>query len=101
MPLIEELPTTSTTRASHGWAYVPDTGPAKALLQPGGRKRGVGRDGAANRGDVSAKQQKIVQARLADLEKENYKDTAIPIPARAKEKGQSGPKDIISFGTSD
>lgn len=87
MPLIEELPTTNATRISHGWAYVPDTGPAKAVLPPGGRKRGAARDGAANRADGSAKQAKILQARLADLDKENYKDTTIPIPPRAKEKG--------------
>lgn len=86
MPLIEELPTTTTSRASHGWAYVPDTGPAKAIL-PGTRKRGATRNTATNRGDGSAKQAKIVQTRLADLEKENYKDTAIPIPTKAKEKG--------------
>ena len=89
MPLIEELPTTNATRISHGWAYVPDTGPAKAILPPGGRKRGAARDGAANRADGSAKQAKILQARLADLDKENYKDTTIPIPPRAKEKGSS------------
>jgi hypothetical protein len=89
MPLIEELPTTNTTRISHGWAYVPDTGPAKAILPPGGRKRGAARDGVANRADGSAKHAKILQARLADLDKENYKDTTIPIPPRAKEKSSS------------
>lgn len=87
MPLIEELPTTTTIRASHGWAYVPDTGPTKAIL-PGNRKRGAARESATNRGDGSAKQAKIVQARLADLEKENYKDTTIPIPTRPKDKGE-------------
>lgn len=89
MPLIEELPTTNATRISHGWAYVPDTGPAKAILPPGGRKRGTARDGAGNRADGTAKQAKLLQARLADLDKENYKDTTIPIPPRAKEKGSS------------
>ena len=87
MPLIEELPTTNTTRASHGWAYVPDTGPAKAILPPGSRKRGAARESAANRSDGSAKQAKIIQARLAGLEKENYKDATIAIPARPKDKG--------------
>ena len=61
MPLIEELPTTNATRISHGWAYVPDTGPSKAILPPGGRKRGIARDGAANRADGTAKQAKILQ----------------------------------------
>jgi zinc finger HIT domain-containing protein 1 len=95
MPLIEELPTTTASRVSHGWAYVPDTGPAKAILPPGSRKRGAARDGAANRADGTAKQAKIVQARLADLDKENYKDTTIPIPPRPKDKGSSR---IITYG---
>lgn len=89
MPLIEELPTTAATRVSHGWAYVPDTQPTKTILPPGSRKRGAAREGAANRADGSAKQAKIIQARLADLDKENYKDATIPIPPRAKEKGSS------------
>jgi hypothetical protein len=89
MPLIEELPTATATRVSHGWAYVPDTGPAKSILPPGSRKRGTVRDGATNRGDGSAKQAKIIQARLADLDKENYKDANIPIPYRPKDKGVS------------
>ena len=79
MPLIEELPTTTAARVSHGWAYVPDTGPAKAVIPPGSRKRGAARDGTASRADGSAKQAKIIQARLADLDKENYKDSTIPI----------------------
>jgi zinc finger HIT domain-containing protein 1 len=91
MPLIEELPTTTATRISHGWAYVPDTGPAKAILPPGSRKRGAAKDSAGNRADGSAKQAKIIQARLADLDKENYKDTAVPIPPRTKDKGSFGP----------
>lgn len=87
MPLIEELPTTTAAHVSHGWAYVPDTGPAKGVIPPGSRKRGAARDGTANRADGSAKQAKIIQARLADLDKENYKDSTIPIPPRPKDKG--------------
>jgi len=87
MPLIEELPTATSARVTHGWAYVPDTGPAKVLL-PGNRKRGLARESAANRGDTTAKQQKIIQARLNDLEKENYKDATIHIPQGQREKGE-------------
>jgi zinc finger HIT domain-containing protein 1 len=96
MPLIEELPTTAATRVSHGWAYVPDTQPTKTILPPGSRKRGAAREGAANRADGSAKQAKIIQARLADLDKENYKDAAIPIPHRPKEKGSFQPQHFQS-----
>jgi len=79
MPLIEELPTTTATRISHGWAYEPDTGPAKAILPHGSRKRGAVRDVGANRADGSAKQAKIVQARLAlgqgELQKHDNTDS--------------------------
>lgn len=87
MSLIEELPTTSTTRATHGWAYVPDVGHdlSKTAIQTGPRKRGAARDLSGGRGDVSVKHKKAIQSRLAELEKENYKDTTIPIPAKNKD----------------
>jgi zinc finger HIT domain-containing protein 1 len=89
MPLIEELPVTSTNvRASHGWAYVPDTAtaPNPAAAQLGSRKRG--RDGASKiitaqaAHKLSAKQEKAIQQRLNDLGKENYREANIPIPKR-------------------
>ena len=87
MPLIEELPNSSVSRTTHGWAYVPDTGrdPAKINIPTGTRKRGAVRDAASSRDNISAKQQKAVQARLAELEKENFKDTTIPIPPKHKD----------------
>jgi len=92
MPLIEELPTTSSTRVSHGWAYVPDsTGPI-SVVQSGSRKRG--RDGASNATAaaqrMSAKQEKAIQQRLHDLDKENHREIQIPVPKRdgAREKGR-------------
>ncbi|KAK5190123.1 hypothetical protein LTR47_010050 [Exophiala xenobiotica] len=89
MPLIEELPVTSmNVRASHGWAYVPDTAaaPNPAAAQLGSRKRG--RDGAPRTmtaqaaHKLSAKQEKAIQQRLNDLGKENYREANIPIPKR-------------------
>lgn len=84
MPLIEELPVTSTIKASHGWAYVPDTGPI-AAQQPGARDRK--RAAAAttkHTANASAKQQKAIQQRLDSLNKENFKDgVTVPIPARS------------------
>ncbi|EXJ95315.1 hypothetical protein A1O1_00435 [Capronia coronata CBS 617.96] len=95
MPLIEELPVTSThNRPSHGWTYVPDTGapnpiPSAPLLL-GSRKRG--RDGTTTHAStaqsqaaahkLSAKQEKAIQQRLNDLGKENYRDVHIPVPKR-------------------
>lgn len=83
MPLIEELPVTSTIKASHGWAYVPDTGPI-AAQQPGirDRKRAAAAS-TKHTANASAKQQKAIQQRLDSLNKENYKDgVTVPIPAR-------------------
>lgn len=89
MPLIEELPVTQTTRVTHGWAYVPDTGLAIQAVQPGTRKRGAARDGGARgRGDFTAKLQRAREKRLADLEKENHKDIPIPIPPRPKDRSK-------------
>ena len=88
MPLIEELPTTTTQRASHGWAYVPDTGFPIAAVQPSTRKRGAARDPTSS-ATATAKQQKAIQQRLNDLDKENYKDVQIPIPVRKdRDKGR-------------
>ncbi|KIV91744.1 hypothetical protein PV10_06251 [Exophiala mesophila] len=111
MPLIEELPvTTNHHRATHGWTYVPDI--SSSLLNPPpppasgassssaaaalkSRKRG--RDGVAKAKEatatsrtgtsspfqkLSAKQEKAIQQRLNDLNKENARDMHIPIPKR-------------------
>lgn len=83
MPLIEELPVASTIKASHGWAYVPDTGPI-AAQQPGirDRKRAAAVS-SKHTATATAKQQKAIQQRLDSLNKENYKDgVTVPIPAR-------------------
>ena len=97
MPLIEELPVTTTIRASHGWTYVPDTGAPTPAVQLGSRKRG--RDGTttatshSSAYSLSAKQEKAIQQRLNDLNRENYRETNIPIPkrdgARSIEKKQT------------
>lgn len=82
MPLIEVLPSGLPSRAAQpGWAYVPDTGPI-AAVQPGQRKRG--RDD--NVVGSSAKQQKAIEQRLRDLDRENYKDIQIPIPKSDRDR---------------
>lgn len=96
MPLIEELPVKTTIRASHGWTYVPDTAAPIASTQLPSRKRA--RDGTtaasvsaaahSSAHKLSAKQEKAIQQRLHDLNKENYRDAAIPIPKRDAAKSK-------------
>ena len=101
MPLIEELPLSAPRQAQPGWAYVPDTtlNPI-AAIQPGQRKRG--RTGQPSAATTSAKQQKAIDQRLRDLEKENYKDVHIPIPkregsAKAGKKMTSNVRRILGY----
>ena len=88
MPLIEELPVTQTSRISHGWAYVPDTGAPIAAMQAGGRKRGAPRD-ADNKilySNPTIKQQKATQQRLERLGEDNWSKQTVPLPARSRTK---------------
>ncbi len=86
MPLIEVLPNSTNATAAPGWAYVPDTGydPSKAPIQPTGvRQRGARTvtfaDGAEK---SSVKQQNAIAKRLAELDKDNYRDVQIAVPSR-------------------
>jgi len=103
MPLIEELPVSQTIKASHGWAYVPDTGPI-ASQQPGTRDRKRAAATTSRSAAVStAKREKATQQRLESLNKENYKDgVAVPIPSsnRERDKGRkvtSNVKRILGY----
>ncbi|KAK5946599.1 hypothetical protein PMZ80_000742 [Knufia obscura] len=103
MPLIEELPVSQTIKASHGWAYVPDTGPI-AAQQPGTRDRKRAAAAASSRpaATSTAKKEKAVQQRLDSLNKENYKDVVVPIPPsnRERDKGRkvtSNVKRILGY----
>lgn len=121
MPLIEELPVTTTHhRATHGWTYIPDTGsslpapplpsnlqgdPTSITTSAPLKSRKRGRDGAnqnaystfsaANSGvggpngfhKLSAKQEKAIQQRLNDLNKENHREIHIAIPKRDRNIG--------------
>lgn len=95
MPLIEVLPLNTSHRTQPGWAYVADTAgqPSTSSGAPlaQNRKRAArfnasGPDAAR----TSAKQQKAIEARLKDLDKENYRDVALPIPKRGE--GRDAPK---------
>lgn len=87
MPLIEELPVSQTIKASHGWAYVADTGPIHAQ-QAGTRDRKRAAVPSSRTAATStAKRDKAVQQRLDSLNKENYRDgVAVPIPTSNRER---------------
>lgn len=82
MPLIEELPVINPIKASHGWAYVTDTGPI-AAQQPGTRDRKRAAASTARNGaTTTAKREKAIQTRLDSLNKENAREVTIAVPAR-------------------
>ena len=85
MPLIEVLPN-STSISTPGWAYVPDTGydPSKAPIQPGARKRNA-RIAGPGGADSTARQNAVILKRLADLDKDNFKDVHIAAPSKSKD----------------
>lgn len=93
MPHIEVIPvTTGGTAPAPGWAYVPDIGydPSKAAINPSGRKRTAARQSqhqadAYNAGsggnaisDLPARQQTAILKRIAELDRDNQKDVALP-----------------------
>ena len=85
MVFIEEVANSASVSAP-GWAYVPDTGfdPSKAPIQPSARKRNAR---IQQGGDTTARQSNAILKRLAELDKDNFKDTHIPVPTRQKEGG--------------
>lgn len=90
MPLITELPISQTTRPSHGWAYVPDTGAPIAAMAATTRKRGAPRSSTTNKilpqNNPSAKQQKATLQRLERLAEDNWSKQTVPLPPRARTK---------------
>ncbi|KAL8835007.1 MAG: hypothetical protein Q9170_003497 [Blastenia crenularia] len=87
MPGIEILPN-STSISAPGWAYVPDNGydPSKAAIQPTGARKRAARTTGITGGDTTTRQNNATLKHLAELDKDNYKDVQIPVPARFKEK---------------
>ncbi|KAL4936104.1 hypothetical protein BDV06DRAFT_114009 [Aspergillus oleicola] len=92
---VEVLPNTSTTTLTPGWTYAPIPSKSfdaqKASLPTTGRKRGI-RD--PSRIDISSRQATAVARHLAELDRENHRDVAIPIPAR-----KDGPRESATRGT--
>ncbi|KAI4185322.1 MAG: hypothetical protein LQ348_004382 [Seirophora lacunosa] len=93
MPGIEVLPN-STSISAPGWAYVPDNGydPSKAAIQPSGARKRAARTSAITGGDTTTRQHNATLRHLAELDKDNYRDVQISVPARLKEKTGSKSK---------
>ncbi|KAI4185982.1 MAG: hypothetical protein L6R41_003788 [Letrouitia leprolyta] len=93
MPGIEILPN-STSITAPGWAYVPDNGydPSKVAIQPSGARKRAARIAGITSGDTTTRQNNATLKHLAELDKDNYRDVQIPVPARSKEKAASKSK---------
>jgi len=88
MPTIEEIPTGKGAAPAPGWAYVADTGfdPSRAAINPSGSrgKRAVRNVPAIGGGVVaSARQERAVQQRLTDLDRD-VPTREVPIPPTFK-----------------
>lgn len=73
-----------------GWTYVADRGRTQAAAAPTlSRKRGI-RD-AGKGGDISSRRANAIARHIAELDRENQRDVAIPVPVKqAKEAGARG-----------
>ncbi|KAJ5093852.1 hypothetical protein N7456_009713 [Penicillium angulare] len=75
-----------------GWSYVADRAfnPAQAAIAPTlSRKRGI-RD-AGTGGDMSSRRTNAILRHISELDRENHRDVAVPIPVKqAKEAGARG-----------
>ncbi|TGZ83434.1 hypothetical protein EX30DRAFT_339610 [Ascodesmis nigricans] len=82
MPTIEILPQTQSTHSHHGvnWAYttLPPAHSVSGTLPSG--TSGRGQRARANNYENSAARQRQINARISELEKDNYRDVVIPIP---------------------
>ncbi|PGH05169.1 zinc finger HIT domain-containing protein 1 [Blastomyces parvus] len=84
---IEILPT-SSSHLTPGWAYVAEPRYGNSThtgRSGGGRKRAVRDLGGAGRAEVSSSRRNTAILRhLAELDRENHRDTHIPIPTKQK-----------------
>ena len=98
MPGIEELPLTNPRAAQPGWAYVADSSssllPSQSLAaggQAAKRKRGAAIAATATSASaISSKQQKAIDQRLKDLDRENYKDGVVVAVPKAESSDAKG-----------
>jgi len=87
MPTIEEIPIGKGAAPAPGWAYVADTGfdPSKAPINPSGSrgKRAVRNVPAIGGVVASARQERAIQQRLTDLDRD-VPTREVPIPPTFK-----------------
>ncbi|KAK4043649.1 hypothetical protein C8A01DRAFT_32177 [Parachaetomium inaequale] len=72
----------TTTKNTPGWAYVPDTGPLPAALQPTNRKRAARNQPALSLSDLSAREETRIRKDLEALDRDSHRDANITIPPR-------------------
>ncbi|KAK4230463.1 hypothetical protein QBC38DRAFT_468787 [Podospora fimiseda] len=70
------------TKATPGWAYVPDTGPSVPSLQPANRKRAARNLLGLTLSDLTARQENKLRKDLEALSRDNGRDVNIAIPPR-------------------
>ena len=90
MPHVEVLPN-STSISAPGWAYVPDTGfdPSKAPIQPSGSRKRNARGSGFPGAEGSLKHSNAILKRIAELDRDNVKDSQIPVPTKKEAGGRS------------
>ncbi|KAK4186150.1 hypothetical protein QBC35DRAFT_464953 [Podospora australis] len=71
------------TKATPGWAYVPDTGPLPSTLQPANRKRAARNQPGLSLTDLTTRQENKLRKDLELLNRDNPRDVNIPIPHKA------------------
>lgn len=105
MPLIQELPNTTTT-ATPGWTLVVDTGydPSKQALVPSGsrdRKQRAGRNPHAGQSAAAtSKHLAKIQTYVEGLKRDTPKDTQITVPGKPRDVTARGwSRQIILFYT--
>lgn len=101
MPLIEVV-ANSTKTEKPGWTYVADTGYDRTkapIQQPTSRKRNARIQDTTDAG-LTARQSTALAKRVAELEKDNSRDLAVPVPGkRSKAKNPSTKKILESQRT--
>lgn len=94
-PTVEVLPK-STTISGANWTYT-TLPPAHAVS--GGLPASTGGRGARNRHsnfENTAARQRQINSRISDLEKDNYRETHIPLPKKENNRGRISRYEILS-----
>jgi zinc finger HIT domain-containing protein 1 len=79
----------STVPMAPGWAYVPDTSSSASASHSSARKR-MRTLPSASQHETTAKQDAKIMRELAALDRENHRDTSIPVPIRHRDNAGRG-----------